>query len=236
MLEINQVYNMNCIDGMKQIPNESIDLCVTSPPYKEKDGYSEGLMFMFLQHTYRILKKNSLLFLNFGHLSDDKFRPFKVCELAFKFGFNLNDTITWIKNHYTPLNGKKHLNNLTEFIFVLYKDGMPDLDRLSVGIPYVDKSNVKRYANGRDIKCGGNVWYIDIPTITKKSQRLHKDEFPEELPSRCIKLSNIPPGSLVLDPFMGSFTTAKVARDLGMNYIGFEKDLNEWNKGNGRLT
>jgi hypothetical protein len=59
--------------------------------------------------------------------------------MALNYTFKLNDTIVWVKNHFTPLSGKKHLNNLTEFIFVLYKGKMPDLDRLSIGVPYKDK-------------------------------------------------------------------------------------------------
>lgn len=234
LVESNQIYNQDCVEGLKIIPDNSIDLCITSPPYKEKDGYNPTQLFVLFGQLYRTLRENSLFFLNFGHLKEDKFRPFFACELAIAAGFKLNDTIIWIKNHYTPLGGSKNLNNLTEFIFVLYKGQMPDLDRLSIGIPYQDKSNIGRYSN-KDLKCGGNVWYINIPTITKKSQRLHKDEFPIELPLRCIKLANLKSNSVVIDPFSGSGSTCLASKKLGYNYLGFELNQKYFEIANERL-
>ena len=71
----------------------------------------------------------------------------------------------------------------------MYKDKMPLLNRLAIGVPYADKSNIGRYA-AKDLKCGGNVWYIDYDTINHKEEKLHNDRFPLELPTRCLKLSN----------------------------------------------
>lgn len=233
MIIKNKIYNINCLEGMKNIYNNSVDIVISSPPYKNSDNWSRDLMFDCFTEVFRILKDNSLFFLNFGHLSEDKRRAFKTLELAIDANFKLNDTITWIKNHFTPLRGN-NLNNLTEFIFLLYKGEMPNIDRLSIGVPYQDESNAKRYNNGKNLRCGGNVWYIDIPTITNKSQRLHKDEFPLELPLRCLKLSGLKEG-ICLDPFSGSATTALAAKQLGLHYIGFEKDKYNWEIGNRRL-
>lgn len=133
-------------DLIKSLPDESISITVTSPPYKDEDGFhSLNLKNLFLE-IYRVHKKNTLLYINFGHLAGFKDRPFRVLFEALGAGWKLNDTITWTKPQYSPIQGKRRLNNLTEFIFLLYKGKMPELDRLSIGIPYADKSNIGRYA------------------------------------------------------------------------------------------
>jgi site-specific DNA-methyltransferase (adenine-specific) len=225
----------NCIEGLKTFPNGVISLAITSPPYKNKDGWTPDLIKGCFEQIYRVLQDNSLFFLNFGHLKEDKFRPFKTCEYALEAGFRLNETIIWKKTQFSPIGGKKTLNNLTEFIFLLYKGKMPDLDRLSIGIPYKDKSNIGRYSD-IDLRCGGNFWEIGYETIQNKSQKLHPDRFPLELPRRCIKLSGLPKNSIVLDTFAGSATTCVAAKELGMNSIGFEKDLERYYVGLERLN
>lgn len=221
----NLIINGNSIDELQNIPSSSVDLVITSPPYKDKDGYSEDLICRVFNEVYRLQKKDTLLFLNFGHLAEDKLRPFRVALIMEGLGYKLNDTILWIKNHYTPIQGSVRLNNLTEFIFLFYKGKMPKLDRLSIGVPYADKSNIGRYSDN-DLKCGGNVWYIKYPTIQKSDDKLHNDRFPEELPENCIKLCDYDVKT-VLDPFMGSGTTGVVANRYGIDFIGVE--LNKHN-------
>lgn len=200
-----------------------LDLIVTSPPYKDEDGYTEDLIKDFGRLSFSNLKNDSLMFMNFGHLANFKSRPFKSAILLENCGFVLVDTITWVKNHYRPIQGKRRVNNLTEFIFMFAK-GSPVIDRLSIGVPYKDKSNIKRWSasGGSDLKCRGNVWEIPYDTIQDKAEKLHNDRFPLELPTLCIKLSNIPTGSLVGDPFMGSGTTALAAKNCNMDYWGCE--------------
>jgi site-specific DNA-methyltransferase (adenine-specific) len=230
---INSLYNKiilgDCSEVLKTIPNDSIDLIVTSPPYKDCDGFSYDLIEKTLAELFRIQSPNTLFFLNFGHLATDKFRPFKVCELALKSGYKLNDTIIWIKNHYKPIQGHKRLNNLTEFIFLLYKEKMPRLNRLKIGIPYVDISNAKRFNHGKNLKCGGNVWNIKYETITKNEEKVHNDRFPPELPEKCISLCGYTI-NVMLDPFCGSGTVCKVAKKLNINYIGIEKNKFTYDK------
>jgi len=74
------------------------------------------------------------------------------------------------------------------------------------------------------LKCGGNVWRIPYDTIQYSWQKKHKDRFPLGLPEKCIRLSGIPKDSLILDPFIGGGSTAIKAKQLGMNFVGFELD------------
>jgi site-specific DNA-methyltransferase (adenine-specific) len=206
--------------------SNTASLCVTSPPYKNSDNYSEELIRGVFTQVYRVLRSEGLLFLNFGHLAEDKFRPFRVCQILMELGFRLNETITWEKPQYRPIQGKKRLNNVTEFIFLMYKNKMPDLDRLAIGIPYADKSNVKRYAGGRDLKCRGNHWRVGYETITSSEQKLHNDRMPIELAELCIKLSGIQKraAGYMIEPFGGSGTTLIAATKLGVSCVSIEKN------------
>lgn len=224
MLAIDNIYEGLSQEVLKSVDDNSADLCITSPPYKDIDGFSFLLINKVFSEVYRILKPNGLLFLNFGHLAEDKMRPYHVCLLMHNLGFNLNETFIWSKNHFSPIRGKKRVNNLTEFIWLFYKKKMPDLDRLSIGVPYKDESNAKRFNNGLNLRCRGNLWDIPYQTINNKEDKLHNDRFPLALPEFCIKLSGVKKDSLIIEPFSGSGTTALAAKNLGMHYIAIDKD------------
>lgn len=209
-------------DLIKSLDNESISLTITSPPYKDSDGFNDIDFHQLFSELYRVHKNNTLFFLNFGHLANFKERPFQVMLKALEAGWKLNDTIVWLKSQFSPIQGNKRVNNLTEFIFLLYKGEMPDLDRLSIGVPYMDKANIGRYSEN-DLRCRGNIWHIPYPTINKKSQKPHPDYFPIDLPTKCIKLSGIKSG-IVLDIFCGSGTTLVASKSCGLDGIGFEKN------------
>lgn len=224
-------------DSRKVLPtlsSNSVDLCVTSPPYKDVDGYTSDLINNVFSEVYRIQKPDTLLFVNFGHLAEDKFRPFSMCQILLDIGYKLNETIIWVKNHYKPIQGHRRLNNITEFIFMLHKGKMPKLNRLGVGVPYADKSNAARFNGGLDLRCGGNVWYIDYETIQRSEQKTHHDRFPIELPLKCIRVCGYEVKT-VLDPFMGSGTTCVAADRSGMQYIGIEQNPEHYLRARTRL-
>lgn len=129
--------------------------------------------------------------------------------------------------HYTPLNTKKVLNYGFEFLFTFYKNPMPDLDRLSIGVQFTDKTNLKRGTRGKngDLHCAGDVWWIPYSTTGKTKKKKHKYEFPEELVRRCLLLSGKGEGATVFEPFLGSGTTPVVGKELGMNCWATEVDL-----------
>lgn len=209
------------------IPRRSVDVTVTSPPYKTEDGYTPKLMDTMFCEMYRAHKDRTYAFVNFGHLVDFKARPYWLVQIAERCGWKLHETIIWVKPQFSPINSKYNVNNVYEFIFMFRKGEPAELDRLSIGIPYADKSNVARYGGGKDVRCGGNVWVFGYETIQRAEQKLHRHRFPAELPRRCLKLvsPSLPKRALVLDPFGGSFTTAHVAHtEFGHDFISCEID------------
>jgi len=212
----------------------SVDLVVTSPPYKDEDGYKDTLIKHTFRNVHEAMRDGALCFVNFGHLAGYKSRPFRVVEILEEQFGELRETFIWVKNHYRPIQGKRRVNNLFEYVFMFCKGNMPELDRLAVGVPYADKSNIGRYSD-RDLKCGGNVWYIDYETVTASEQKLHNDRYPVALPRRCIDLSGLAIGSTVMDPFMGSGTTGVAAQQSGMNFVGVELDKHHYDVASKRI-
>ena len=171
---------------------------------------------------YRVAKQNTLCFINFGHLAYTKNRPFEVANRFVQAGFNWVDTITWVKTQFSPVQGEKRLNYVTEFIFMFSKGVDYTLNRLAIGVPYADKSNVGRYSDV-DMRCGGNIWIMPYETIQRKEQKSHPDRFPLELPLRCIRLANIPSGAVVLDRSWG-WHNGGCGCSEGKLFLGFELD------------
>ncbi|KDE55930.1 modification methylase [Methanoculleus sp. MH98A] len=191
----------------------------------------------------RVLADDGSFFLNIGGKPRDPWIPFDVVQ-QFRSRFELQNVIHWVKSiaiekedvggyeniagdiavgHYQPVNSARYLSQCHEHIFHFTKGGDVALDKLAVGVPYQDKSNIGRWkAAERDLRDRGNTWFIPYRTI--RSSRPHPTSFPEKLPWMCIRLHGCRPGMLVLDPFMGIGNTALAAIALGADYIGFEID------------
>jgi site-specific DNA-methyltransferase (adenine-specific) len=118
------------------------------------------------------------------------------------------------------------LNRCHEYIFQFTKDGNVGLDKLAVGVPYQDKSNIGRWKTAvQDVRDRGDTWFIPYETIwSRKKQRPHPSPFPVKLPMMCVKLHGLERTKLVLDPFIGIGNTAVACLRLGVDYVGFEMD------------
>ena len=194
----------------------------------------------------RILDKDGSFFLNMGYIAKD---PWVALEVAFKFRehFKLQNVIHWIKSiaipkedvgnnknikgdiavgHFKPINSKPYFHKCHEYIFHFTKSGKVMLDKLAIGVPYQDKSNIGRWKHAtKDLRDRGDTWFIPYETIRVKNiQRPHPASFPPKLPKMCIEVHGVNRTKLVLDPFMGIGNTAIACQKLGVDYIGFEID------------
>jgi site-specific DNA-methyltransferase (adenine-specific) len=244
----------DCLEGFgHRLEPASISVVVTSPPYNlgvaygtyddaiPREEYLEWLE-RWAQMLSSFLHPEGSIFLNIGSRPSDPWGPFEVIQ-RLRPHFSLQNVIHWVKSiyidhssygqryqlnvgHYKPVNSPRFLNDNHEYIFHLTHNGRVSLDRLAVGVPYKDGTNVGRWGRaGSGLRCRGNCWYVPYPTIKRRDRdRPHPASFPPLLAEMCIRLHGLSRVRLVLDPFMGIGSTALASRNLGVDFVGFEID------------
>lgn len=231
----------NC-ENMGELPNESIQLMVTSPPYfnapfdykhlyQSYDHYLK-MLDRVAHEIFRVLQKGRIAVLNIDDMLVDG-EKFPIVADATKIfmdaGFRYRDRIIWKKpDGYLRISRRSGVllqnpypmyfypDNLLESILIFQK-GKFDYQSISKEIREKSKVDIKEFSD--------NKWYMTLWEMVNvlPGSELEKDiaAFPEELPYRIIKLFSYI-GETILDPFVGSGTTMKVARYLGRNSVGFE--------------
>ena len=237
----------------KHLKPGSVDIVVTSPPYNigvkyksynDKRSNEEylGWIGKWGRIVKSVLSDNGSIFLNIGSKPSLPQIPFQVLDVLSK-EFVLQNVIHWIKSiyiesdsygeklninvgHYKPINSSRYLNDAHEYIFHLTKKGQVKIDRLALGVPYKDKTNIERWGDGRKkTRCRGNCWFIPYKTIqNSESERPHPASFPPLLAEYCIRLHGVKKNLMVLDPFMGIGNAGLACRELNIRFIGFEID------------
>lgn len=249
MTESWDVYAEDCVAGIpRRVSPGSVSVVVTSPPYnigKDYGTYDDtkddadylGWMRTISKVTAAALADRGSLFLNLGSKPSKPWWPFQVLE-CFRKDFTLQNTILWVKSividsdeegdpvirgHYKPVNSQRFLSGMSEYVFHLTKHGDVPLERLEVGAPYKDKSNVRRWRDGvSDLRDRGNVWFI--PYGTRWGADCHPCTFPPKLPRMCILLHGVRRTKLVMDPFVGTGSTARACVELDVDFVGFDID------------
>ena len=228
----------DCRDLLKTIPDASVRLVVTSPPYdigkaygkyQDKVGLDSWLDMLdeVVGQISRILTPDGAFFLNLSPVPVGTYKeiiplPFYGYELIKKHGLFLRNMITWtfnnMQNCTNRLSGRYEnilwaVKNLDDYVF--------HLD--DVRIPYLSQNDKRLPVSGG--RNPTDVWYFDrVNNMTKKRLGLtHPTVYPLTMIVRIIKMAS-DKGDMVLDPFSGTGTTLVAARILGRNGIGFELD------------
>jgi len=231
--KINVIYNMDCIEGMKKfIPDESIDLIITDPPfaiefkanrsnyhrtqsnvltgYKEikKDEYYE-FTYNWMKEAYRVLKPDGSMYVFSGwsNLKD-------ILNVLDAVGFTTVNHIIW-KYQFGVVTKNKFVTSHYHCLFVCKN---PKKYRF---YPYA------RYGKNNKDETGRSLRYKDIEDVWEIKREYWKGikKTPTKLPAELIiKILHYSTkkGDIVLDPFMGSGQLAVVSKFLNRNYIGFE--------------
>lgn len=238
-LDLNNIYHINCVEGMRQMENESVDLIVTSPPYDDLRNYN-GYEFDFekiAEGIWRIMKTGGIVVwvvgdrMRKGNRSLTSFRQ----ALCFQeIGFNVHDVMIYQKKN-TPFMRSNAYTNCHEFMFILSKGKPTTFNPLKVPTARngFEMLPVNKKADGVNNKVLGelkkektktNIWQYAVGLGGSTSDRFafqHKAIFPENLAKDHI-LSWSNPGDLVFDPMCGSGTTCKMAKVLDRRFIGMD--------------
>ena len=236
-MEINKIYNENCLDTMAKMPDNFIDLTVTSPPYDDLRIYN-GYCFDFenvANELYRVTKDGGVLVWIVGDATvkgSESGTSFRQALYFKEIGFNLHDTMIYAKKNPMPNNADRYTHNF-EYMFILSKGKPKTFNPIMETCIHAGKKASRTIINAdgsRDhqslkgeynkTKKKSNIFYYTVGTL-RGSDYKHPAKFPEELANdHIISWSN--EGDLVYDCFMGSGTTAKMAMINKRNYIGSE--------------
>jgi site-specific DNA-methyltransferase (adenine-specific) len=239
--------NGDVIERLKSLPDSEFKCIVTSPPYnigknygtavndkKPMDEYLKWIEDVFVE-CKRVLADDGSLFVNVGYSNVNPWIAMDVAN-ALRKHYVLQNQITWVKNisiddasygHFKPINSKRFVNVTNESLFHFTKKGDVPLERLSIGVPYVHKSNLnsrsQKGVTRPDVRCRGNTWFVKYDTIQNKKERGdHPASYPLALADMCIRVSGVKDTEKVLDPFVGTGTTLVAAKNLGISGTGID--------------
>lgn len=238
-MELNKIYNMDCLDGLKMLDDNFVDLTVTSPPYDDLRNYN-GYSFDFegiAKELYRVTKNGGVVVWVVGDKTkngSESGTSFKQALFFKEIGFNLHDTMIYQKK--TPPLTHNRYEQEFEYMFVFSKGKPSRWNPIMIPKKYMDKRTNKAFgrnktnehdmgfSSSKEMRIKGNVWEFLVGGGKSTKDKIafkHPAIFPEQLANdHIISWSN--EGDVVLDPFMGSGTTAKMAIINNRNYIGFE--------------
>lgn len=207
MIELNKIHNMDCLEGLKQIEDNSVDCIIIDPPYginylsnhykngnPHKKIINDDVLFIPMDDLWRVLKPTGCMFIFYSHkkpLVDER----------------VKNVIVWVKNNWTAGDLEGDFGNQYELIAYMPKDEFKILS--------------KRYSN---------VWKFN-----RIAPELHPTQKPVDIIRRLIETSTTE-NMIVLDCFMGSGTTAVACKQLKRNFIGFEIDKDYCDIANKRLN
>src|SRR3989344_1658452 len=243
MMELNKLYCQNA-EKMSEIDDESVSLVITSPPYnigvsygnkhvngrvvsskgvKYEDELSEEKYLSLLKNVFeeckRVLKKNGSIWVNIKNRYKDDviIPPFWLLDL-FKDMY-LKNIIIW--NFDWGGSTNKRFAPRYEYVFWFTKDKndyLFNLDDIKVpALNYRPDRFRSQWKNPTD------VWYIQMVSGNYPERTSHPAQYPEELIERIVKVAS-KEGDIILDPFIGSGTTARVAKDLNRKFIGYDSN------------
>jgi len=240
-METNKIYCENCLETMSRMPDNFVDLVVTSPPYDNLRNYN-GYSFDFesiAKELFRVVKIGGVVVWVVGDATingSETGTSFRQALFFMQCGFNLHDTMIYKKIGVGSSGSNLGYPQSFEYMFVFSKKHVKTINHIK-DIENKEAGDLRRYAKTKSDKDGyksvmvtkeialntkrDNVWFYNIGFSNSSDKTNHPAVFPEQLCADHIhSWSN--ENDLVYDPFMGSGTTAKMAHLQKRNWIGSE--------------
>jgi DNA modification methylase len=234
-IQINKVYNMDCLEGMKGIPDGTVDMVLTSPPYDNLRTY-KGYSFDYgavARELYRVVKPGGVVVwvVADATVNGSETGTSWMQALYFKsLGFNIHDTMLYHKINYVPLTHRRY-EQCWEYMFCFSKGAPKVFNPIRVACKTAGGKAGKFYqtADAQETteahstkRTGEDKIAPNIFSYTVGSEKTgHPAVYPLALAVDQIQTWTNP-GDVVLDPFFGSGTTGVACQQLGRNYIGLE--------------
>ncbi len=243
-------------DALVGIPRwtDRPSVVLTSPPYNRRVPYAsyrdarprpEYLAWIrrLGQVVAGALAEDGSFFLNIGGAPSDPWLPWDVARELGRY-LVLQNVLHWVKSiaigrgdavdpappraygHYKPLVSSRYVHGAHEYVFQFTHRGDVPIDRLAIGVPYRDRSNVGRWRRpASELRCRGNTWFVPYATIRSRTQdRPHPATFPDRLAEWCLRLHGVRRIRQVVDPFVGIGASAVAAARLRLDFVGFDLD------------
>lgn len=241
---LNTIIDSSC-ENMKDIPNNSLHLMITSPPYNVSKEYDNdlslneylSLLKNCFTETYRVLVDGGRACINIANIGRKPYIPLSdyVSKIMIEIGFNMRGEIIWNKSAGAGIStawgsfqsaSNPILRDVHEYILIFSKGNYKrERDKEEKELR---KDNITKE---EFIEWTKSVWTMN----TESAKRIgHPAPFPEELPNRLIKLFSFT-NDIVIDPFMGSGTTAIAAIKNNRNFVGYEINKEYINLANNRI-
>lgn len=245
-MELNKIYNLDCMVGLKQLDDNSVDLIVTSPPYNlgiKYDSWNDRMPWLeylewcekWLYECYRVLKDDGRICINHYFCNNPidengnhvtRFPLFDIKNIMDRIGYNSHRVVMW--DDITVVKqtawgswlsaSAPHINCPYEGILIAYKN---QWNKINKGESTIHKNDFREGCSG--------VWHIGTTVSYTQAN------FPERLPQLCIDLLSYK-NDVVLDPFSGSGTTCWVAKCMNRQFVGFEISKAYWKESISRLN
>ena len=235
----NSIFNGDCLDLLRELPEASIDLIVSSPPYNLGKEYETKQALQSYLHEQtkvlsecaRVLRSTGSIFWQVGSYSNKG----SLIPLDIRFFPILEDLeliprnrIAWARQHGLHARNKFSARYETLLWFTKSDSYTFDLDAIRVPQKYQNKKAWRGDNKGQltcnpDGKNPGDIWLFRNVKHNHEEQTAHPCQFPEDMIARII-LCSTNEGDIVLDPYMGTGTVAVVARDTGRAFTGAEMD------------